>query len=212
FGPDVLTDAARRPALDPPDVNFAVPGALHVTGGAFLGGGEGSSGSVSNSSTGFPLVRLQRLDNEQVLYLAAEPAAQWSNSDFTSIGLTDSSLPFGYYRMSVIANGIASTERILNSPYRPIRIDLQTPPNGEVTLPYSYQPTTTGGFGATTWTLTGLPSGLTYSTSTGLITGTPTISGPVTLTVSVTDAQGLTDSRTLNTFTIYAALTITTLS
>ncbi|MEV4706652.1 putative Ig domain-containing protein [Actinoplanes sp. NPDC049316] len=52
----------------------------------------------------------------------------------------------------------------------------------------SLQPVLTGGQAPLTWSITGLPAGLTYSTSTGLITGTPTTVQALTTTITVTDA------------------------
>jgi hypothetical protein len=59
------------------------------------------------------------------------------------------------------------------------------------------------GFGATggtppyTWTATGLPSGVTLS-STGTVSGTPTAVGTSSITVSVADVNGLSASETLS--------------
>lgn len=47
-----------------------------------------------------------------------------------------------------------------------------------------------------TFLITGLPAGLTYSTSTGLITGKPTKSGTYTVTIKVTNAAG-SDTKTV---------------
>ncbi|AGL14717.1 putative Ig domain-containing protein [Actinoplanes sp. N902-109] len=52
----------------------------------------------------------------------------------------------------------------------------------------TFQPVLTGGIGALTWTMTGLPAGLTYSTTTGLITGTPTTAKTGAVVVTVTDS------------------------
>ncbi|MBI4906336.1 MAG: putative Ig domain-containing protein [Acidobacteria bacterium] len=73
--------------------------------------------------------------------------------------------------------------------------------------------TATGGSGSYTWNITGLPSGLGFSSSTGAITGTPSSVGasPYALTVNVQDTSTPTfsDSKQL-TLTISAGLTITT--
>ena len=59
------------------------------------------------------------------------------------------------------------------------------------------------GFGATggtppyTWTATGLPAGVTIS-STGTLSGTPTAVGTTSITVNVADASGLTASETVS--------------
>lgn len=67
---------------------------------------------------------------------------------------------------------------------------------------YTFTPTTAGGHPAYSYALTGtLPDGLSFSTSTGAITGTPTSSGTASgLNITVTDADGLTAA--LGTFSI----------
>ena len=61
--------------------------------------------------------------------------------------------------------------------------------DGIVGVPYSQTLTATGGTGARTWQLTGtLPLGLTFNTSTGAISGTPSAAGTAALTFTVTDS------------------------
>jgi hypothetical protein len=55
----------------------------------------------------------------------------------------------------------------------------------------------TGGTGPYTWRATGLPTGLTVSTS-GQISGTPTVKGPNTVTVTATDTVGASGSATFS--------------
>jgi hypothetical protein len=57
---------------------------------------------------------------------------------------------------------------------------------------YNFVPTATGGSGAKTFALTGtLPAGLSFNTTTGAITGTPTTAGTTSgLTITVTDSSG----------------------
>lgn len=71
-----------------------------------------------------------------------------------------------------------------------------TAPDGYVATSYTFTPTSTGGHTPKTYALTGsLPSGLSFSTSTGAITGTPVSSGTASgLNITVTDADGLTAS------------------
>lgn len=56
-------------------------------------------------------------------------------------------------------------------------------------------------------TCTGLPTGLSFSSGTGLITGTPTVNGSTTATVGVTNSSGQTDSLSVS-FVVTAALAI----
>ena len=82
-------------------------------------------------------------------------------------------------------------------------------PNAMVGASYDFLPTVTGGSGTRTFALTGtLPSGMSFSTTTGEITGSPTATGTATgLNISVTDTTG---TVSLGAFSIqaYAALSI----
>lgn len=82
-------------------------------------------------------------------------------------------------------------------------------PNAMVGANYDFLPTVTGGSGTRTFALTGtLPTGLSFSTTTGEITGSPTGTGTATgLNISVTDSTG---TVSLGAFSIqaYPALSI----
>ncbi|NLG32321.1 MAG: hypothetical protein GX550_02255 [Syntrophomonadaceae bacterium] len=77
-------------------------------------------------------------------------------------------------------------------------------------LEYSYILAATGGLQENySWTMHGLPAGLTYDSNTGEISGTPTLEGNYTLYVSVSDGIS-TDSATLSLSVRAGELTITT--
>ncbi len=81
---------------------------------------------------------------------------------------------------------------------------------GSVGAPYSQAFMATGGTGPYTWSATGLPSGLSMST-TGIINGTPTAPGTTLIVVGVTDATGSVNSIQLP-LTIVNGFVITTTS
>ena len=66
------------------------------------------------------------------------------------------------------------------------------PPAGEASIAYSDQLTASGGTGALTWSVSSgsLPPGLSLSSSTGLLSGTPTTGGSYPFTVKITDTAG----------------------
>ena len=66
------------------------------------------------------------------------------------------------------------------------------PPAGEVSIGYSDQLTASGGTGTLTWSVSSgsLPPGLSLSSSTGLLSGTPTTGGSYAFTVKITDTAG----------------------
>jgi hypothetical protein len=67
-----------------------------------------------------------------------------------------------------------------------------TPPVGAIGSTYSFIPTVSGGSGTKAFSLSGvLPDGLSFSTSTGAITGTPTTAGTTSgLAITVSDTSG----------------------
>ena len=62
---------------------------------------------------------------------------------------------------------------------------------------FSYQAVVTTGSTRSSWSITGLPTGLTFNSSTGAITGTPTVTGAFNCPMSATFANGWTASNTL---------------
>ena len=67
-------------------------------------------------------------------------------------------------------------------------------PAGEAGVPYSAIVQARGGTPPYTWTIGGLPAGLTANPASGQITGTPTRAGSANVTVTVTDAYGISAS------------------
>ena len=74
--------------------------------------------------------------------------------------------------------------------------------NGQANQSYSFTPTATG-TSPITWSASGLPSGLSVNSSTGVISGIPTTAGTYSITLTATNAYG-SDSKTL-TLTVSAA-------
>jgi hypothetical protein len=70
--------------------------------------------------------------------------------------------------------------------------------NGMVGSFYTTFLTATGGTGSYTWTITGLPPGISYTSSDGQIYGTPSTTGTYTVHISVTDGYGTEATTTLN--------------
>lgn len=73
-----------------------------------------------------------------------------------------------------------------------LSIICNNPPDGQVGIPYSHALVVTGGTPPYVFSITAgsLPPGLTITTDTGVINGTPTTAGIFTFTVMVTDAMG----------------------
>lgn len=70
---------------------------------------------------------------------------------------------------------------------------------GVIGLPYTETLDMTGGTVPINWSISGgLPPGLTFNTTNGVISGTPTNTGTFPLVISVTDAAGASTSKTLS--------------
>lgn len=84
-------------------------------------------------------------------------------------------------------------------------------PTGYLQNPYSAAMTVQGGSAPYTWTVVGgsLPAGLSLSSGTGTVTGTPMSVGASTVTVEVLDAEGRTARSTLS-MTVEVGVVITT--
>lgn len=94
FALDTGFPDSRRPVVE--NVSFSIsPSKLAISGHGFRGDTEGTSGTTSGSNTDFPLVRLQRVDNDQSLFLYSAPGYLWSNSFFMSESL--SALPLSFH-------------------------------------------------------------------------------------------------------------------
>ena len=106
------------------------------------------------------------------------------------------------------ANGANTTAgfRIIVNP----RLRLDTPDNQNYRLgtaiPNLELPVATGGTAPLTYTLTGLPPGLTFNAGTRTLSGTPNTAGTTTLTYTVTDTNG---ASTNVAFTVNAGLALT---
>ncbi len=89
-----------------------------------------------------------------------------------------------------------------------VTISTTSLPNGNVAIFYDNQLMATGGLAPYHWTITSgtLPPGLSLTTNTGVISGTPTTTGTFPFTVQVTDSEGPPATAT-GSFTIMIAPT-----
>ena len=92
----------------------------------------------------------------------------------------------------------------------PLTISTTSLPDGTVGRPYSASVAAAGGVKPYTFTIGGLPDGVTAGAD-GSIAGTPTTAGPFTVTATVKDAAGKTATATFNA-TIASAPLVLTLS
>jgi hypothetical protein len=101
-------DGTRRPGVTSATAALTQPGTIVLGGSRFRGDSEGSSGGYQSSPTNFPLLQLQRVDNDQVVFV--NPST-WSDTVWNSRTL--STLADGPYRATVFTNGIPSQQRMI---------------------------------------------------------------------------------------------------
>jgi hypothetical protein len=117
---------------------------------------------------------------------------------------------------------ITATDSTANTGFRPYTFSMGTAggvalnpvtlADGSVGVAYSQSVTASGGTGTGyvySISAGALPNGLSFNTSTGAITGTPTVGGPFSFTVSVRDSGGNTGARN---YTVNIGANILTLS
>ena len=151
-------------------------------------------------------------------------AATFSPTSYTVTGLpstmscsatgliTGTPTATGTYNVNVYATNSygpgATTVLVLTVGQIPGTPDVTTPTLSEAPVNGSYNMQLAASGGATSFTVTGLPPGMTYSPS-GLITGTPTSTGTYTVTVYASNGSGLGPAVTF-TLTVGLAPTMTT--
>ncbi|MFL6245050.1 MAG: kelch repeat-containing protein, partial [Thermoanaerobaculia bacterium] len=164
---------SRRPVITAAPSTHTQPATMTLTGTAFRGDSESASGVSTGSASNVPLFHLQRIDNDQTLFVG--PSSSWSDTTFTSRLL--SGLPAGYYRVTIIANGIPSTERLIAFPAP------GTPP--AISINDVSVAETHSGFTDATFTVSlsapGAEVTVNYATANGTATAAATVANPAFL-------------------------------
>jgi len=106
---------SRRPLVSSMTNPLCQPSDLMLNGSLITGDSEGSSGSTNSSAANAPLLRLQRVDNDQFRFV---PYQIVSASSFLSTTLSD--LPSGTYRVAIVSNGIPSVNRFIEVETSPL--------------------------------------------------------------------------------------------
>jgi hypothetical protein len=159
---------ARRPVVSSLTNPLCQPANLALSGSLFLGDSEGSSGGTTSSAANAPLLRLQRVDNDQVVFALSQV---FSASAFFSATLNG--LPSGRYRAAIVSNAIPSIEQI---------IDVETTP-----LLGTYGTASVNLSGSTTVTPSSLPAGYNNVFYPQSVAGSSGFTG----TLSVNEANGV---------------------
>ncbi len=167
---------------------------LTLTGSRFQGISQASGGNFQDSSSNYPIVQLRSLESSQVAFLLVDPTAGWSDTAFTSKPVTG--FPFGSALVTIFTNGIPSdTKYLVVADAAPTSLTYSTNPATYTkgTALTNNTPTSSGGAVVSYSISPALPTGLSFSTSTGVISGTPTeLSAATNYTVTATNSGGFT--------------------
>jgi Putative Ig domain len=101
------------------------------------------------------------------------------------------------FRVTDSQGRVATSPALTLSVTDPLIVSTTTLSAGVVRSAYSATVSAVGGTGTYTFSASGLPSGLTIST-TGLISGTPTVTGTRTVTLRVLDSAGRSAVRSMS--------------
>jgi hypothetical protein len=109
YDPGLYPTNTPRPQITSSTPTLNLGDSLAITGTAFRGASEGSSGSWQGSATDYPLVQLRSIESGQTTFLLA---TNWSKKSFTSLPVWN--FPPGETLATVFVNGIQSTSSVVN--------------------------------------------------------------------------------------------------
>ncbi len=130
--------------------------------------------------------------------ISGTPSAGTAGNHSISVTVTDSNSPLPNSTSKTFQLAIAIN-------VQPLNITTAYLPNATEGLVYSTAVTATGGSTPYSWGATGLPSGISINSSTGLISGTPSVGtyGNHSVVVSVTDSTSPSSQAANKTFLLY---------
>src|SRR6266550_4498781 len=117
-----------------------------------------------------------------------------TSSSYTTPATTsaDNGSQFSNMVSNIAGSATSNAATLTVNPTQPVQITTTSLPSGQVQTSYSASLQATGGTPPYTWSVIAgqLPNGLTLSSSSGLISGTPTLAGTSTFTVQANDNAG----------------------
>ena len=171
---------------------YVLPGAP-VIGSVSAGDSAATVNWTAPASNGFSAIT-GYVVTPYIAGVAQTPQTFSSTATTQSVtGLTaGTSYTFKVAAVNAAGTGPASAMSAAVTPNAGLSLTFGPPPAGEVSIAYSDQLTASGGTGALAWSVSSgsLPPGLTLSSSTGLLSGSPTAAGSYAFTVKITDTPG----------------------
>jgi hypothetical protein len=165
-------------------------GSFKVTGTQLNGLTEGAYyGDDAQMSSNYPIVKLVNGSNVYYArsYAFSSMGVATGNAS-VSASFSVAGIPNGNYSLYVVANGIASNPVAFGIGTGKPFISSAVAANGYTGKPFNYA--ITGTNSPTNYNATGLPSGLSVNSTTGVISGTPAVGGTFNVTISATNASG----------------------
>lgn len=108
YDPGLATDLARQPRLYSANLLAGGHGTLRVSGSGWRPAASADTGSSVGAASNFPQLQVQRVDNGQVRFVAADPALPFSDSQFYGKPLALADFPAGPVLLRAWVNGIPS--------------------------------------------------------------------------------------------------------
>jgi hypothetical protein len=162
--------------------------AVNSSGAASGGSNDASAAPTGGAAlTGFDIYRGTDSNEHDAVLVALNG----TSPSFTDTGLTSGQIYY-YFVTALSVTGVSnasnqSSATASGSGASPV-ITSSTSASGSVGSAFSYQITASNS--PTSFSASGLPSGLSVNTTTGAITGTPTATGTSTVTIGATNANG----------------------
>jgi N-acetylneuraminic acid mutarotase len=164
IGPMLAPVSSLAPALNTPSASFAPNAAINFTGSGFRPAREASGGNTAQSASHAPVFELQRIDNDQRLFLPQAAVTILGSNPFTDTSFAaaaiDAGFPRGHARLRTWVNGVPSAERIVLvavAPYQPSAPTATATSNTSATVTFSANAFFNGGSALTKYAAVSTP-------------------------------------------------------
>jgi hypothetical protein len=135
-----------------------VSGAIIATG--FWPALEASGGATNNSASNMPVLQVQRIDNDQTIFVPNDETVALTDTSFTGSPTAFAGFPAGPVRVRAWVNGVPSATQysVLATP--PGAVAAPTAIGGDMQATVDFTPTAYDGGAPITYVATALPGGL----------------------------------------------------
>jgi len=124
---------------------------------------DGSGGATNNSASNAPVLQVQRIDNDQMLFVPNDESVNFTDTTFTGSASAFAGFPAGPVRVRVWVNGIPSAARSSALAVLPGTPAAPTASGGALQATVTFAAVDNGGAPITSYTATASPGGATAS-------------------------------------------------